>query len=1051
MLKRIVSMLLCLLMLVGAVAPSVSAAETVPSSTGLSSDDIFFADGSEVIYNDDGSFTVTSSSKKETGSSASANAPTVSAVPEELGQASATVEDTTVDALGVPKDSTLTVAAPKAEAEPVIDEMVAKRDGTSSELFRYDISVQDKAGLDWQPNGKVRLEMDAGRKLHKNEEVYVVHVSDDGKANIIEAQVNDAGKIVFETDGFSTFAGFTVDFEYENAKFSIKGLTSILLSEVFDKLGMPVDVEDVKDVAFTDYSLISIEKQGSDWLLTSLEAFTSTEKLTLTMVNGQVYDIKVTDDLGYAKMYLMTDDGIQGQDVEVSNAKRNGVVSLYLDSTGSPTSGDGGWAAGYALQVVGPGAITIVLQEGTESSSLVWNLKQLKITGGAEVCIRLGGSFEGTETITIKGQTNKAMFDIQDGSLYFNLHDSEDTAFMPDVGTAEGDSDFTVSTDKMKVIIDGNNKATNKQCALFYCGLNAKKLVLNDLTFKNNDFRGIYCLADKMEVMRLRDCRFGESVGYLNGGGGAIRIEERTKNTSYPESTDKEVQVVDLDLINVYFNQSYAATTVTGDGTYEGGAFACQGNLDNTNFTDCTFYKCKARDRGGAVLIGSGNDSTGFGMGNFTFTNCTFTDCTAPTSYGGAVIFRDYNLGTIKFDTCTFTGSTAASHGGAINISNGDAAVNPSSVTITGCTFTNCTAVARGGAVRMWFATATPVTIENSGFSGCTSGSWGGAVSVQGVVGNFSVSGVKTDATNGNYTFRNCSAVYRGGAVGFDCTSYGALSLTNTVFDTCVSEKSLGGGVHVGVEAENATIPTITSVSVTGSSFSGCTADGVGGALALTEGTYGSITVQTSTFTECFSSNYGGAIAMKVYKDSEASARPFKVTGAVLVEDCTFSKCSAGALTPEPLDTDGDGVGDKTTWDHDGDSSTAEIERLNGTGGGGAIAIGGEVGTSITIKDTTKDDAIEFQNCYTWNNGGALCFMGTVKTPLINIENLDIDACRARDAGSAIHLSNLIANDLTMTNCDLTNNKYFTRPNTAASTGGFTSTLALMNDAYFVK
>ena len=42
--------------------------------------------------------------------------------------------------------------------------------------------------------------------------------------------LTEDGKIAFETPGFSTFAGFTVDFDYEGTQFSINGKTSILLS-----------------------------------------------------------------------------------------------------------------------------------------------------------------------------------------------------------------------------------------------------------------------------------------------------------------------------------------------------------------------------------------------------------------------------------------------------------------------------------------------------------------------------------------------------------------------------------------------------------------------------------------------------------------------------------------------------------------------------------------------------------------------------------------------------------------------------------------------------
>ena len=56
--------------------------------------------------------------------------------------------------------------------------------------------------------------------------------------------IGEDGKIAFETPGFSTFAGFTVDFAYDGEAFSIDGLTNIKLSEVFENLKKILDESD---------------------------------------------------------------------------------------------------------------------------------------------------------------------------------------------------------------------------------------------------------------------------------------------------------------------------------------------------------------------------------------------------------------------------------------------------------------------------------------------------------------------------------------------------------------------------------------------------------------------------------------------------------------------------------------------------------------------------------------------------------------------------------------------------------------------------------------
>ena len=59
-------------------------------------------------------------------------------------------------------------------------------------------------------------------------------------------------------------------------------------------------VAEVKNVEFTDSSLLKVKKDffGNDWTLTSLAPFTSQEALTITMNNGNVFTIDVTDEQG---------------------------------------------------------------------------------------------------------------------------------------------------------------------------------------------------------------------------------------------------------------------------------------------------------------------------------------------------------------------------------------------------------------------------------------------------------------------------------------------------------------------------------------------------------------------------------------------------------------------------------------------------------------------------------------------------------------------------------------------------------------------------------
>jgi hypothetical protein len=87
-----------------------------------------------------------------------------------------------------------------------------------------------------------------------------------------------------------------VDFYWGDYEFHLNGGEEITLSQLFEKLNVTeIAVSDVEDVTFSDESLVKVEKQGEDWVLKSLKAFSTEEKLTLTLKNGNTVEIRVTD------------------------------------------------------------------------------------------------------------------------------------------------------------------------------------------------------------------------------------------------------------------------------------------------------------------------------------------------------------------------------------------------------------------------------------------------------------------------------------------------------------------------------------------------------------------------------------------------------------------------------------------------------------------------------------------------------------------------------------------------------------------------------------
>ena len=874
------------------------------------------------------------------------------------GSADAEHDGASVNASGIPEGSSVTVQDSQINSSDV-DTMVSELDaGCANELFTWDISVQDASGADWQPNGKVKLTLDLpDADLNENQKIYVMHKSDSGEVSYIPAELTEDGKITFETDGFSTFAGFTVDFEYDGVEFSINGYENILLSVLFEKLQMPLNVADVQEVTFTDYSLISIEKQDGDWLLTSLKAFQTTETLTIAMANGLVHTITVTDatTTSYPKVTI----GGYGDSYTNLNGSDNSDEGWYLTDEPTNDSIDDSHTENYDIYVDATNSTNkdfyFVLQrdDTTTGKTLYLDLHTIWVRGGANVTIRLGSTItnDNTDKILIrqvpgrKGNSSSGdwvlgeLFWIEDGSLEIRP-------------TFDDQSEVRIQIQRIESAYNVDTYGEDK--AFVALRENADYFRADQCDFMYNNTSAISVRSDNLSEFTMTDCTFTDccASGEDNrtGQGGAIYVHVNPDvNTSY------YVDIESMTLTNVIFNGTYAANG-------KGGAITYRGRVGTMLLDSCQFLNTYATQHGGAISIADDGD-VGYAQGSIKFLNCTFTSCKA--------------------------------NGG------------------------------RGGAIRMIASSCTSFIVEGGTYSGCTASSNGGTISLQGAVSEFKI----TDAS-----FSNSKASgARGGTVSVACSSVGSVTLSDTSF-VGSEAASIGGAVHVGLDGASATI-SVGPVSVSGCTFQNSTANGgIGGGLALTDGTYESVKITDSTFDNCYSANFGGAVALKAYAEDKKDTLPFAVTKSVQILDCSFNDCVSGSLAKESLDSDGDGVAE-STWDHDGDSTTAEIDRVNGTGGGGAIAIGGKVdgeavdGTfvGIVIKSTDPTKYSTFTDCYTWNNGGAILLLDSITTAKVDLQYLDIDGCRARDAGNAIYLSSAIIDDLEMSYCTIQNCKYFTQ------------------------
>ncbi|MBE6687210.1 MAG: hypothetical protein E7591_08280 [Ruminococcaceae bacterium] len=88
---------------------------------------------------------------------------------------------------------------------------------------------------------------------------------------------------------------YTVDFVYNGITYSIPGESSLLMTELFAKIGIYAAAEEIVSVHFTNYDYLSFEKEGADYRITSLAPFLSEELLTVDFTDGTVAYIYVYD------------------------------------------------------------------------------------------------------------------------------------------------------------------------------------------------------------------------------------------------------------------------------------------------------------------------------------------------------------------------------------------------------------------------------------------------------------------------------------------------------------------------------------------------------------------------------------------------------------------------------------------------------------------------------------------------------------------------------------------------------------------------------------
>ena len=219
------------------------------------------------------------------------SAPTVPSVSDTVIDANGNEQTVTVSGDALPAGVTLSVRDTDVSAE--LSQFGVPAD---TKVFGLDISLLSE-GVTYQPEGGavVKIEVNAAPGTM----IGILHKHDDEPATFLcLTEVLEDHTVEFETDSFSEFAGFTVDFHYNEIDYPIGGLTSIKLSELFPILGIDRNPAHVIDVNYSDPSQIKVSQIDGDWLLESLKAFDTEETLEITFADGEIIIIDVTDASG---------------------------------------------------------------------------------------------------------------------------------------------------------------------------------------------------------------------------------------------------------------------------------------------------------------------------------------------------------------------------------------------------------------------------------------------------------------------------------------------------------------------------------------------------------------------------------------------------------------------------------------------------------------------------------------------------------------------------------------------------------------------------------
>ncbi len=797
----------------------------------------------------------------------------------------------------------------------------------------YDITLVS-GGKEIEPGDDVKVTFKYSKNSRESvkegnkegDAIRVIHMMESGKNGEIKAKPiekkdtdltldkKELTEAAFTTDSFSVYGiVYTVDFEYEGYIYSIPGESEIMLSDLFESLHIEESIKDVKNVEFTDYSLIKVERSGEDWKLISLKPFNTEEKLTVTL-EDKIIEIKVTDADSNNTFLLY----------RVRNANEYFKTRLYISRSGGSTTlagnsgttvihdGSEGWmdletfVKKYDEKYVFPRYSVIAAGDQGDGDRALCaagffstQLTGLHGTAGLYPVTRTVGIF------SFEGSASDTKYDIDitlnDNSLPVKVYVDENLEY-DDVLIEQSDSKTYTVTELLAVLgYDGYDVKSSKIGTDDVSSVSVEELTGTSLAGKTISRPAVPVTAPPTYYTNAFSYTYPKAYKWTYNSGTAVGDDTLIINLETP------IARVSNDGRNTWTYHSYLINNGTqGDGVTKIGAFDQANSLSDDVIIEMLYdaherytlvdgYTFNNSDISSLTIKGTDSKSTlvknqttapmitTTGIYTVEFNNIIFDGNEKPTpnNFGGAVLT---NAGELTVSGCKFTKCVAGNPGNNKGQGGGFCHQNTNGkVTVTGCDFENCKANGskdnQGAGGGGFFTDALELSVSNSSFEGCTTYAYQGAGFFHKRLNDTVAS--KTTVTG--CTFTACVSVWSGGGMESDARN---VLVENSKFIGCKATSSSGGkggAINIWANGENDTGKEST-FTLSGCTFGGdeagegCTANQNAGAVRSTAL---NTIIENSTFTNCNAAANGGAVACTNNKT------------IATVTDCTFKNCSA--------------------------------------------------------------------------------------------------------------------------------------------------------------